>query len=187
MEQFQQKWTRFWQVMIVIAAALSMVATAMAGLNFVSGQAEEPVARSYSVPCYMEQGGAKFVASSGCEIELQSGATFDMQSGTTGDLDIGGLLQPSFADETITDGETLTPTVTVYALDSASAVTMTLAASADEGQLLILIGDDANNVLIADTNLRSSTGGALTLNQYDVAFFVYQDNEWIEIALLTNS
>jgi hypothetical protein len=89
MEQFQQKWSRLWQVVIVIAAALSMVATAMAGLNFAASQAEEPVARSYSVPCYMEQGAAKFVASSGCEIEVQSGATFDLQSGATTDFSGG--------------------------------------------------------------------------------------------------
>jgi hypothetical protein len=89
MEQFQQKWSRFWQVVVVIAAALSMVATAMAGLNFAANQAEEPVARSYSVPCYMEQGGEKFVASSGCEIEVQSGATFDLQSGATTDFSGG--------------------------------------------------------------------------------------------------
>lgn len=98
MEQFQQTWSRFWHIVIVLAAALSMVATAMAGLNFAANQAEEPVARSYSVPCYMEQGGEKFVASSGCEIEVQSGATFDLQSGAT----------PDFSGGVDLDGATLT-------------------------------------------------------------------------------
>lgn len=49
----------------------------------------EQAAAQYSVPCYMEQGGAKFVASSGCEIEIQSGATFDLQSGSTTDFSGG--------------------------------------------------------------------------------------------------
>jgi hypothetical protein len=108
--------------------------------------------------------------------------------GVAGDLTVSAaLFNPGFADETITDGETLTPTVTIYALDSAGAVTVTLAASATEGQLLILIGDDANDIIIADTNIRTSTGGALTINQWDVAGFVYQDAEWIELLLITNS
>lgn len=102
-------------------------------------------------------------------------------------LNVGGVLYPSFADETITDGETLTATVTVYALDSASAVTMTLAASASEGQLLILIGDDANDITIADTNLRSNDGNAQVLNQYDILILVYQDNEWVELGESSNS
>lgn len=40
-----------------------------------------------SVPCYREQGGAKWVAdligSTGCEWEMKSGATLDVQSGVT--------------------------------------------------------------------------------------------------------
>ena len=100
---------------------------------------------------------------------------------------ITGLFYPSFADETITDGETLTPTVTVYALDSAGAVTMTLAASGVEGQLLILIGDDANDITINDTNIRTNDGAAQVLNQYDVLMLVYQDSEWIEISNSDNS
>ena len=105
----------------------------------------------------------------------------------TDDTTLSGLLLPGFADETITNGEVLTPTVTVYALDSAGAVTMTLAAAGTEGQLLILIGDDANNITIADTNLRSHDGAALVLGQYDIAFLVYQDSEWIQLVELATS
>jgi cytoskeletal protein CcmA (bactofilin family) len=124
MEQFQQKWSRFWQVVVVIAAVLSMVATAMAGLNFAANQTEEPVvARGASVPCYMEQGGAKFVAESGCEIEVQSGATFDLQSGATTDFSGGVDL----------DGATLTvdadgDTTVVEASDDVASLTSGTAA-----------------------------------------------------------
>jgi len=103
-----------------------------------------------------------------------------------GDLTLSGLTYNSFTNLTITNGYVLTPTKTVYALDSASAVTLTLAASASEGQPLILIGDDANNVTIADTNLRSHDGAALVLGQYDVAMLVYQDAEWIQLVELAN-
>jgi hypothetical protein len=97
-----------------------------------------------------------------------------------------GLFRPSFADETITDGETLTPTYTIYALDAASAVTLTLAASASEGQPLLLIGDDNYTITISDTNIRTTDGNAATLGQYDAIFWVYQDSEWIHVAKSAN-
>lgn len=121
-------------------------------------------------------------------LEIQDASTPVARWENGGNLDlISGVLQPSFADETITNGETLTPTYTVYALDSASAVTVTLAASADEGQLLVLIGDDAYTITIADTNIRTSDGAAATLGQYDVIVFVYQDSEWMQVVKTANS
>lgn len=110
---------------------------------------------------------------------FEDGGNFDM---------ISGVFQPSFANLTVSNGDTITPTYTIYALDTSGAVTITLAASADEGQLLLLINDDANATIIADTNLRSSDGNAITLaGAYDVALFVYQDSEWLLIASSANS
>lgn len=115
-------------------------------------------------------------------------ATFSVTGDTSmTSLTLTGVLYPSFADTTITDGQTLTPTKTVYALDSAAAVTMTLAASGTEGQLLILIGDDANNITIADTNVRTNDGAAQVIGQYDVIMWVYQDSEWVEVSESSNS
>jgi len=106
----------------------------------------------------------------------------------TAGLDLTGLMQWSFADLAVSDGDTITPTVTVYSLDTSGAVTVTLAASADEGQLLVLINDDANATIIADTNLRSSDGNAITLaGAYDIAVFIYQDSEWLELLNIANS
>lgn len=106
---------------------------------------------------------------------------------TSSSLTLTGLFLSSFANETITDGETLTPTVTTYALDSAGAVTVTLAAAGTEGQLLVLVGDDANNVTVADTNIRTSDGNAAVMGQYDITVWVYQDSEWILLADVNNS
>lgn len=119
-------------------------------------------------------------------VDFDSTLNVDGASTLVGNVTLSALLKPGFADETITDGETLTPTKTVYALDSAGGVTMTLAASASEGQLLFLVGDDANTITIADTNIRSSDGNAITLGQYDAAAFVYQDSEWIELLKIAN-
>jgi len=104
----------------------------------------------------------------------------------TGTLTVAGLLYPGFANATITDGYLLTATVTAYALDSGGAVTMTLQAVGVEGQLLILMGDDANTITIADTNIRSTDGNAITVGQYDTVAFVYQDNEWLELLKSAN-
>ena len=122
-------------------------------------------------------------------LEVRDAATPIARWENGGDLSLlAGTLNLSFANLALTDGDTLTPTYTVYALDTTGAVTITLAASADEGQLLILINDDANAVVIADTNLRSSDGAAITLTAAnDIAVFVYQDSEWNELLLITNS
>jgi hypothetical protein len=121
------------------------------------------------------------------ETELDGALDADSTANIAGALTLQALFYPSSADETITDGETLTPTVTIYNLDSAGAVTMTLAASGTEGQLLILVGDDANDITINDTNVRTNDGNAQVLNQYDVLMWVYIDSEWIEIADTANS
>lgn len=81
---------------------------------------------------------------------------------------------------------TITPTHTFYHLDSAAAVTLTLAASATEGQLLILYGDDNNTITIADTNIRTSDGNALTIGQYDAVMMIYDDGEWIQLIKIAN-
>jgi hypothetical protein len=99
-----------------------------------------------------------------------------------GDLTVSTGFFPSFADVTVTANYYLTPTKTIYALDSSGAVSLTLQATGTEGQILILIGDDANNVTVNDTNLRSNDGSEQVLNAYDVLMLVYQDDEWIEIS-----
>lgn len=170
----------------------------------------------YQTNCRMEQGGDQWTAASGCIWQVQSGATLDIQSGAAitlagyvtstldsltvngnatitgtsnlvGDTTLGGLLLSSFSNVTIdVAGEVLTPTKTAYALDSSGAITMTLAASGSEGQLLVLMGDDNNTVTINDTNIRSSDGNAIDIGQYDTVIFVYQDSEWLEIAKSAN-
>lgn len=42
-----------------------------------------------NVSCYREQGGAKVVASSGCEYEFRSGSTLDLQNGASFSLGTG--------------------------------------------------------------------------------------------------
>jgi hypothetical protein len=98
----------------------------------------------------------------------------------------GGQLW-STTTTTATNGSTITPTVyTLYNLDSAAAVTVTLAACT-EGGPIILAGDDANNITIADSNIRTNDGAAAVIGQYDVFVAICVDTEWLEIANATNS
>ena len=122
------------------------------------------------------------------ELELDGALDADSTANIAGALTLQALLYTSFSDVTIDEaGETLTPTVTAYNLDSGGAISMTLAASAQEGQILILCGDDANNITVNDTNLRSNDGGAQVLNAYDCLLLVYMDNEWLELSESNNS
>jgi hypothetical protein len=68
----------------------------------------------YNTNCYMEQGGSKFVAGSGCEIEVQSGAIFDIQDGST----VSGISTTSLSSLTVSGASTLSGTV--VASDTAS-------------------------------------------------------------------
>ena len=120
--------------------------------------------------------------------EVRDAATPVFTVGDGGAVTLQGLLLSSFADLTVTDGYTLTAAYTTYALDTAGAVTITLAATGQEGQLLVLINDDANATIIADTNVRTSTGAAITLaGAYDTIAFVFQDSEWLELFTIANS
>lgn len=121
------------------------------------------------------------------EFELDGALDADSTANFAGAVTLQALLYPSAADETITDGETLTPTVTIYNLDAAGAVTMTIAASATEGQLLVLCGDSANNITVNDTNIRTNDGSTQVIGQYDCITWVYIDSEWLELSESNNS
>jgi len=120
--------------------------------------------------------------------EVHDAATPVARWEADGDLQLLlGKLTLSFADLTIANGDWLTPTLSVYALDSAAAVTMTLGSTANEGQLLVLIGDDNFTITINDANARTSDGAAATLGQYDVLVWVFQDSEWVQVVKTANS
>ena len=122
-------------------------------------------------------------------LEIRDAATPAARWEADGDLQLLlGKLTLSFTDLTVTDGYIITPTYSVYALDTAGAVTVTLAASANEGQLLTLINDDANATIIADTNIRTSDGNAVTMaGAYDITLWLYQDSEWLLLLSIANS
>jgi hypothetical protein len=110
----------------------------------------------------------------------------------SGDLTVAGtttlqaIVSLSAANLTVTTA-TITPTVSAYHADSSGAVTWTLPACSVNGQLLIIYGDDNNTITIADSNLRSTDGNAVTIGQYDVVLFICFDTEWNHVAKSANS
>jgi hypothetical protein len=83
---------------------------------------------------------------------------------------------------------TLTVDKTFYIVNSSTNVTFTLGTSgAVAGQMLILYFDDNHSVIIADTNVRTTTGGALTMGQYDVVGWIYSGAAWVELYLAADS
>jgi hypothetical protein len=85
-----------------------------------------------------------------------------------------------------TQTTTLTPANNCYVVNANGVVTYTLAATGVyTGQVLYVANLSTNNVLIADTNLRSHDGALLTLGQYDSALLLFTGTEWyalLEIA-----
>jgi hypothetical protein len=143
-ENVQAKWDKMWKIIAAVALGLSVISSAALGINFLSVGEEEAIARTSNVPCYFEQGGAKFVASSGCEVEVQSGGTLNIQSGATFIGDAGFDL----------NGNTLTwdadaDTTSVASFDD--TITTTLGAAT--GRFQILTGNLAVGNGTPDTTL----------------------------------
>lgn len=122
-------------------------------------------------------------------LEVDGATDLDGTLAVAGVATFAALANLSFADETITDGEVLVPTVNVYSLDTGGAVTMTIGITgAVEGQLLILINDDANAIIIDDSDISTSDGNAITLSgAEDIVVFIFQDVTWHELLTIANS
>jgi hypothetical protein len=100
------------------------------------------------------------------------------------------LVKPQFFECVFiatTQTTTLTPANNCYIVNADGVVTYTLAATGVyTGQLLYVANLSTNNVLIADTVLRSHDGALLTLGQYDAALLLFTGTEWYQMVELAN-
>jgi len=104
------------------------------------------------------------------------------------DLIVDDVLNIDDTTYALTGTQTLNPTASFYKLTHGSILTLTLGTvGVNAGDMLILYNSTANNANIADTNVRTTTGSALNLGQYDVVAFVFDGTAWIELWLATNS
>ncbi len=93
-------------------------------------------------------------------------------------------------DDTIyilTDTQTLTPTASYYIVQSASAVTITLATgSAASGDFLYVVDKTSQAVVFVDTGATAG-GGNRTLGNHDVIGFIFDGSMWVESFYSDNS
>lgn len=121
-------------------------------------------------------------------LEVVGASEFTGTATFYGDVSVDDTLNLDETAYTTTGTHTLTPTTTLYELNPSAVATITLdTGSAAKGDLLILVNISANNVVIADSNILTSDGSAVTLGQYDVIVFVYVGSAWYEVSRSANS
>jgi hypothetical protein len=59
--------------------------------------------------------------------------------------------------------------------------------SVSTGQLVAIYGDDNNTITINDTNVKTTTGSALSVGQFDLAVFIFDGTYWVEWLLAADS
>jgi hypothetical protein len=165
---------------IVLSIFLGLMLVGLFGASC----APEAVERGgQNVPIYFTQGGEVLVVGSGGTLDIQSGATIDFDAGANAGM--GGTVVYDQTSITPANASTLTVTSTFYEVNSAAPVTVTLGTTgATAGQVLYLYGDDNNTITIADTNLKSTDGNAVTFGQFDAVGFIFDGANWV---LLFNS
>jgi cytoskeletal protein CcmA (bactofilin family) len=85
---------------------------------------------------------------------------------------------------TLLDGGIITPTNSLYEIDTASDITVTLATAAD-GHLLVIANSDNYTVTIVDTGTTRLAGNA-TLGQYDTLTLIGLGTSWYEVSRSSN-
>lgn len=68
---------------------------------------------------------------------------------------------------TLTGTQTLTPTASYYEMNPSGQLTVTLAAACTAGDLYLFANKANQTVTFVDTNIRTTDGNAVALNQYD--------------------
>lgn len=109
------------------------------------------------------------------DLRLSNGET--IANTTDGLITLGGGLQHSPAS--ITDTQTITPTMYgFYTINATAEATVTLAACANVGQVVYLYADDAQTINLPATNILTTDGNALAVDQYDLVGLMCAATEW---------
>ena len=98
---------------------------------------------------------------------------------TAQSLTLNDKLVTSSQSYTLTAGQLITPTKSLYVLSASGAVSMTLApCSSATSKFIVLYGDDNQTITVNDTNIYTTDGNAVTLGQYDVVGFHCVGTKW---------
>ena len=78
----------------------------------------------------------------------------------------------------------ITPTTSLYQIDAAAGVVITLTACSNTGQLLYLVGMDNQTITVGDLNIYTHDGSADTFGQYDVMSLMCIDTKWHQLGIV---
>jgi hypothetical protein len=121
-------------------------------------------------------------------LSVTGATTLTGSSTASNDFTVAKVLNVNAATYTSVGVQTLNPTSTFYSINPASALTVTLGTTGVVAGDLLILYDAANQaVVIVDSNVKTTSGSALTLGQYDVATFIFDGTSWIEISLAADS
>lgn len=125
---------------------------------------------SYSVPCYVAQGGANIVAASGCTITVQSGGSLALSGGSialsSGSAIQGHTIYGTATAATVVTGTALAPGAAKQPISIATAGTVPLTIPS-AGVDVCIWNTGSQAVTIADTG-NQVLGGNFAMGQYDV-------------------
>lgn len=154
-----------------------------------------------NVACFMQQGGAKWVAGSGCEWEMQAGSTLDVQSGATvnfggdasvgddltviGDVVVGATLWTARGTQTVTANGWITPTASFMQISAAGAVGTSNILTGTAGQRLTIVNGVNQTITISDTGWLKLSGN-IALGQYDTLSLISDGSNWIQLGTSNN-
>lgn len=117
---------------------------------------------------------------------VETSAGTDLMSVDTSNATFGGLVIWSSTALTVTNGQIITPAYTLYRLNAAGNVTITLAGSCTTGQPVYLINEDGATIVVAALHIYSHDGAAWSLGQHDVVAALCNDNNWYQIVEVAN-
>jgi hypothetical protein len=119
-------------------------------------------------------------------LELSEDLSVGDDVSITGDL-ASGMFIATASQLTPSNNDTLTIAASFNVINSSGDITITLGTTnAVAGQLVWLYGDDAHTVLIADTNILTSDGNALSIGQYDAVEMIFNGTKWVELLKIAN-
>ncbi len=99
-----------------------------------------------------------------------------------------GLVTTGAISFTLTGAQNLTPAANTYKIDSGGGVTLTLQDIANvNSAVIVIVNTTANRVEIADTNIYTSDGALIHINQHDGVVLLYTNNIYYVLSTFTDS
>lgn len=124
-----------------------------------------PTSGQSNIPCYRAQGGAQYVAGSGCAYQFQSGATLEAQVGSR-ILAGGYFLAPAQTPIAVTPGAPIAANGLFQPFSSGAVTGLTLTVGS-AGQVYVYMNTGTNAVTITDTST-TVLASNFAMGQYDV-------------------